>query len=96
MDNTEILLVRACKSYFPKIRILSVHRRFYGKFTEAETEEALTWLLANICEKYGLISVLALSERLPLHRSMFELLLYTIRFSEVTKFPPSFKGKQKC
>jgi hypothetical protein len=95
MTNTEILLVRACKSYVPKPRLLSVHRRFYGSFSEAETEQGLIWLLAGICEKYDLIGVQALSQSIPLYDYLLEVLIYAIRFSKVDKFPTTFRHKNK-
>jgi hypothetical protein len=95
MNNTEILLIRACKSYVPKPRLLSVHRRFYGDFSEAEAEQGLTWLLADICEKYDLIGIKAMCRSIPLYSSILEVLLYAIRFSKVTKFPEDFRHKNK-
>jgi len=50
MDNTEQLLIRACKSGDPITRLLSVYRRFY---LPNETPKLyLAHILAGIVDKY--------------------------------------------
>ncbi len=96
MNNTEILLIRACKSYVPKPRLLSVHRRFYGKFSEAEAEQALNYLLSEICQKYNLLTVKTLVQTLPRnHNNLLSTLTAAIRFCKVTKFPEDIRHKNK-
>lgn len=60
MDNITQLYIRACKSKDPRTRIRSTYRRFYGKYGEAEMNNALVHILASICDKYLDLSVLDL------------------------------------
>ncbi len=57
MTNLDMLLIRACKSKNPKVRLASLYRRFYGSYTEKEQILTTLYLLIEIIEKYGITSL---------------------------------------
>jgi hypothetical protein len=63
MEKVEILFIRACKSLNATTRVKSVYRRFYltDKIPEQQLYTILTFLLANIVERY-LMSGIRLNE----------------------------------
>jgi hypothetical protein len=62
LSNTEILFIRACKSGNRRRRLLSVYRRFYGKYDIRVTNNALRYILADIVDKVNPISSAKLLE----------------------------------
>jgi len=51
MDNLDQLLIRACKSKEPEIRLRSVYRRFYlSTDDEIRVRVSLVAILARICD----------------------------------------------
>ena len=61
MRNIDQLLVRACKSKEPLIRLRTVYRRFYTRCAPENVYlESITQILARICDEHLSITVLEL------------------------------------
>ena len=98
MDNTTVLLIRACKSFDSATRIQSVYRRFYCGTLPASIN-TINHILSSIVEKYNLINTMELCERLnPSHPYFYNetldynerlnrVLTSVIRLSPVTEYP---------
>jgi hypothetical protein len=82
MNTTEMLLIRACKSIDSQTRIGSVLRRFY-LVENASHELGLTVsVLSEICDKYQLISVYDIIQKLSPMYMRFPLSGEKVGYSE--------------
>ena len=53
MNNVEQLIIRACKSKDPDVRLRSVYRRFYyDTDDEHRIASSLVGIMASICDRY--------------------------------------------
>lgn len=99
MTNLEQLFIRACKSEDPLTRLRSVRRRFY--IVDYDHDLYLMETLADICDKYSLVTVHELLYELDRsqswkygissadthHLACVKVLVSKIRLTERGKFP---------
>lgn len=101
MDTNDLLFVRACKSLNPRVRLQSVFRHLYNN-DEPASNMHLALILSEICDKYNLLSSSKMiselhprygrytmsmyAEPMPYEDRVFQLVLSTLRFSNVDKF----------
>jgi hypothetical protein len=105
MTKTEMLFIRACKSTDSSKRILSVYRRFYGKYEPEESLSAVVHILSNIVDKVNKPSLLEVIASLNMYQYIYSnvpktyvgymqitllLLINRLRFIEVSKLPEDF------
>ena len=98
MKKLDQLFIRACKSKMPARRILSVYRRFYA-IKDPKPYVFIANILARICEKYNLITVVDLvsalddqnqwmrPEAVNCSKRCMEVLITKIRFTSVKELP---------
>lgn len=97
MDITTQLIIRACKSRDPMIRLISVYNRRYLKSSNPKSH--IVNILSEICDKYLDISIFKLLNDLNPNNIWEEenkkdypticmyILMSNIRFSEAKLFP---------
>ncbi len=105
MTKIEMLFIRAAKTADASKRILSVYRRFYGKYTFEESLSAVVHILSNIVDKVNKPSLLETIASLNMHQYIYSnvpktyegymqitllLLINRLRFIEISKLPEDF------
>lgn len=110
MDKTQMLFIRACKSSDPKIRLVSVYRRFYNPHLNTEERKPMIALiLSKIVDQYrpyteswSLLDLLSPSNDwrngTAYWDKVINVLMNRIRFSGREKFPgfiPPLKFRTK-
>ena len=99
METNDLLFVRACKSLDPYVRLETLYRRIY---LSEPSKGNLSLILSEICDKYNLLSSSKMiselhprygrytmsmyAEPMPYEDRVFQLMLSTLRFSNVDKF----------
>lgn len=65
MDNTQALLIRACKSTNPEERLHKLYRKFYySGGTQEQEKEALSYILTTIVEVHCPMSLSSLVQEM--------------------------------
>lgn len=99
MNNIELLVIRACKSECPDKRLVSVYRRFYGKYDEKTTTEGINHILVTLVDRYKLMDIYDIIKEMSPDNSWKyqsndtylgvanQILLSSIRLSSINVFP---------
>ena len=101
MDNIDMLFIRACRSNNPKIRLVSLQKRFWIYESKIMTDYIINSVLSEIVDKYTDIGVDKFFQRccddtfeydnngkiIKRKVTIREALIKIIRFAEVTCFP---------
>lgn len=67
MDKTKQLIIRACKSSNPDMRLRQLYRRFYGNVPRGEESRFIAGILASICDDYTPIKTSSMIDYLDLN-----------------------------
>lgn len=101
MDSLKQLIIRACKSTNPDMRLRQLYRRFYGNVPRGEESRFIAGILSNICDEYTPIKTASMVDDLNPHNrwkfgiseeesyldGVVKVLACHIRLTKKDKFP---------